>query len=166
LKTLLIIRHAKSSWDNSEVGDIDRPLNERGKRDAPAMAHRLIRTGVTIDRFVSSSAKRARQTAGYFVHAYGRKEKEIVLLPELYHASLQTFKAVVAGLDDNDNNVALFSHNPGITLFVNSLTNTRVDNMPTCGVFAVRSADAANWSGFFTSGPEFWFFDYPKSGYA
>jgi phosphohistidine phosphatase len=130
------------------------------------MAHRLIRTGVTIDRFVSSSAKRARQTAGYFVHAYGRKEKEIVLLPELYHASLQTFKAVVAGLDDNDNNVALFSHNPGITLFVNSLTNTRVDNMPTCGVFAVRSADAANWSGFFTSGPEFWFFDYPKSGYA
>jgi phosphohistidine phosphatase len=163
MKTLLIVRHAKSSWDNAEISDIDRPLNDRGKRDAPAMAQRLIKTGVIIDRFISSNAKRARHTAEYFTHAYGRKDKEIVLIPELYHASLQTFRTVVGGLADKDDHVAIFSHNPGITLFVNSLTTTRVDNMPTCAVFAVRCS-AANWTGFLASVPEFWFFDYPRSG--
>ena len=69
MKTLLIVRHAKSSWDNADTSDIDRPLNDRGKRDAPAMAQRIIRTGLAIDRFVSSPAKRARQTAEYFVEA-------------------------------------------------------------------------------------------------
>jgi phosphohistidine phosphatase len=163
MKILLIIRHAKSSWDNSDISDIDRPLNDRGKRDAPAMAQRMIKAGVILDRFVSSPAKRARQTAEYFAHAYGRKDKDVRLAPELYHASLETFKSVVAALDDADDKVALFSHNPGITAFVNSLTDVRIDNMPTCGVFAVKSPTTA-WSEFFLDGPEFWFFDYPKAG--
>src|ERR1700754_58855 len=115
MKTLLIIRHAKSSWDNAETSDIDRPLNDRGKRDAPAMAQRLIKAGVAIDRFVSSPARRARQTAELFTQTFGKKGKEILFIPELYHASLETFKDVVSGLDDKDDSVALFSHNPGIT---------------------------------------------------
>jgi len=77
MKTLLIVRHAKSSWDNAALNDIDRPLNLRGKHDAPVMAKRLIRAGVKIDLFVSSPAKRARHTAGIFIHEFGRKEKEI-----------------------------------------------------------------------------------------
>jgi phosphohistidine phosphatase len=163
MKTLLIVRHAKSSWDSADISDIDRPLNDRGKRDAPAMARRIIKAGVTIDRFVSSPAKRARQTAEHFIHAYGRKEKAIRFVPELYHADLPTFEQVVGELDDKDDSVALFSHNPGITAFVNILTEMRVDNMPTCAVFAVK-CPVDHWSEFMKTGRQFMFFDYPKAG--
>lgn len=163
MKTLLIVRHAKSSWDEAGVSDIDRTLNDRGKRDAPAMAQRLIKTGLRIDRFVSSPARRARQTAELFVHEFGKKEKEILFIPELYHASMSTFKQVVSELDNADETVALFSHNPGITAFVNILTEIRLDNMPTCAVFAVKSP-TDKWSEFITARPQFWFFDYPKAG--
>jgi len=163
MKTLLIVRHAKSSWDSADMSDIDRPLNDRGKRDAPAMAQRVTRAGIRIDRFVSSPAKRARQTAELFVKAFGGEEKDIVFIPELYHAAMPVFKEVVSKLDNADETVALFSHNPGITSFVNILTEIRLDNMPTCAVFAVRSP-ADRWSEFLSAGPQFLFFDYPKAG--
>lgn len=161
MKTLLIIRHAKSSWDNANLNDIDRPLNDRGKRDGPVMVARLIKAGVRIDLFVSSPAKRARQTAEIFAHAFGRKEKEISLVPQLYHAQVQDFKEVVAELDDQYDSVALFSHNPGITAFANILSAVRLDNMPTCGIFAVTSV-AGSWKEFLHTDATFWFFDYPK----
>ena len=163
MKTLLIIRHAKSSWDDAAISDIDRPLNDRGKRDAPAMAARLIKAGVTIDRFVSSPAKRARQTAELFAHAFGRKDKHIRFVAELYHATDAVFDEVIGELDDKDDTVAIFSHNPGVTEFVNTLTTIRVDNMPTCAVFAVK-CDVKHWKDFRSAaGPQFWFFDYPKA---
>lgn len=161
MKTLLLVRHAKSSWDNADVGDMHRPLNDRGKRDAPAMAQRLNKTGITVDRLVSSPAKRALQTAEAFHRVLGGKDREIRVVPDLYHATPLTFKEVVAGLDNNDHTVALFSHNPGITAFVNTLTSMRVDNMPTCSIFAVKS-NAENWSDFLNSPLQYWFFDYPK----
>ena len=161
MKTLFMIRHAKSSWDNAQVNDIDRSLNERGRRDAPVMARRLIKANINIELFVSSPARRARNTAEFFIGEFGRKEKEILLIPELYHASVQTFKEVVSGLDDQYGSAAIFSHNPGITAFVNTLTSVRLDNMPTCGIFAVTSL-ATQWSEFLTAGTTFWFFDYPK----
>ncbi|HEY4110502.1 SixA phosphatase family protein [Puia sp.] len=163
MKTLLIIRHAKSSWDDASISDVDRPLNDRGKRDAPAMAKRLIKAGIDIDRFVSSPAKRARQTAELFVREYGGKEKKIRFVPDLYHAAQPVFEAVVDGLDDGDDTVAVFSHNPGITAFVNTLTTAvKLDNMPTCGVFVTKS-DCKHWKDFRSSGPQFGFFDHPKA---
>ena len=162
MKTLLIIRHAKSSWDNAALNDLDRPLNDRGKRDAPVMAERLIRAGVKIGLFVSSPAKRARQTAGVFIHEFGRKEKELVIIQQLYHAQVQDFKEVVAGINDRFDSIALFSHNPGITAFANTLSTVRLDNMPTCSIFAVTSP-AESWKQFLSGGTTFWFFDYPKS---
>jgi phosphohistidine phosphatase len=162
MKTLLIIRHAKSSWDNALVKDIDRPLNERGKRDAPVMARRLLQKDIKIGLFVSSPAKRARSTAELIIREFGRSEKEILFIPELYHAPVQTFNDTISRLDDRYDSAALFSHNPGITAFVNSLGAIRVDNMPTCGIFAVRSA-AASWSEFAGTPAEFLFFDYPKA---
>jgi phosphohistidine phosphatase len=162
MKTLLIVRHAKSSWDSADISDFDRPLNDRGKRDAPAMASRLIKAGARIDLFVSSPAKRARQTAEFFMREFGRKEKAIRFIAELYHAPIPVFKDVVAGLEDDYSSVAIFSHNPGITAFADSLTSVSLDNMPTCAVFAVTSP-AEHWSDFLAAGPVFWFFDYPKS---
>lgn len=163
MKTLLIIRHAKSNWDRVTLSDKDRPLNDRGKRDAPEMARRLIKAGVKIELFVSSPAKRARDTAEFFIREYGGKGKEILLVPELYHAEIPVFNEVITDLDDRYDTVAIFSHNPGITAFVNTLTAARLDNMPTAGVFAVTSP-AVNWSEFVAAGATFLFFDYPKSG--
>src|SRR5882757_7617297 len=151
MKTLLIVRHAKSSWDNAALNDLDRPLNLRGKHDAPIMAKRLIKAGIKIGLFVSSPAKRAPHTAEIFMHEFGRKDKELVLVQELYHAQVQDFKEVVAGLDDQYDSAALFSHNPGITTFANILSSVRLDNMPTCSIFAVTST-ADNWQEFFGSG--------------
>ncbi len=162
MKHLLLTRHAKSSWDFINLDDFDRPLNERGKRDAPAMAKRLFKKDINIDLFVSSPAVRALTTAGHFAEAYDQKHKHIVQVPELYEASVATFYKVVAGLDNDVKSVALFSHNPGITDFVNSFKLAFVDNIPTCGVFAIK-IPIKKWSDFKDAPKEFWFFDYPKA---
>jgi phosphohistidine phosphatase len=162
MKTLLIIRHAKSSWDTATLSDFDRPLNDRGKKDAPAMAKRLIEGKIKPDLFVSSPAKRAKKTAELFIQEFGHNEDEILFISELYHAPTALFYEIISKFDDQYHTVAIFSHNPGITEFVNTLTSVRLDNMPTCGVFAVNSM-ADTWKDFQGSKREFWFFDYPKS---
>lgn len=162
MKTLIIVRHAKSSWDNIGQDDKERPLNDRGKKDAPEMAKRLKEKGIKVAAFVSSPAKRARRTARYFAEVYGFGKKEIVLADELYEATPANFYNVVEGLKDSWDTVAIFSHNPGITSFVNSLTNVHVDNMPTCGVFAI-AISTDKWNDFKDSNKQFLFFDYPKS---
>lgn len=162
MKTLIIVRHAKSSWDNIGQDDIERPLNDRGKKDAPEMAKRLKDRNIKIDKFVSSPAKRAKRTAKYFAEAYDVDKKDIVLIDELYEASPANFYQVAAQLKDDWDIVAIFSHNPGITSFVNSLTNVQIDNMPTCGVFAV-SIPGNQWANFKSEEKSFLFFDYPKN---
>ena len=161
-KTLILIRHAKSSWDDSSLSDFDRPLNERGKKDAPAMAGRLIARYVKIDVFISSPAKRAGRTASIFASEYKMKKDDIIFKTELYGAGEREFFDVISKIDDKYSNAAIFSHNPGLTDFANLLTGTRIDNIPTCGVFAVRS-DTKKWSDFKEAKKEFWFFDYPKA---
>ena len=161
MKCLLIIRHAKSSWDNISQKDFDRTLNERGHRDAPAMAKRLLDKKIEIDAFISSPAKRAFTTCKYFAEAYNVKEKNIIIVPELYQASVINFYDVISKTNDQFSTIAIFSHNPGITEFVNGLTETEIDNMPTCGVFAVKT-EALYWKDFKKPPKTFWFFDYPK----
>ncbi len=162
-KTLLIVRHAKSSWDIATLNDFERPLNDRGKKDAPAMAQKLKDKKIMIDAFVASPAKRAKKTAEYFAEVYGGKESEIIFISKLYHAGTDTFFDVVENLDEVFNTVAVFSHNPGITEFVNLLVkDVRIDNMPTCGVFAV-SIRESSWKHFRKTAREFLFFDYPKN---
>jgi phosphohistidine phosphatase len=161
-KILLVVRHAKSSWDFSTLNDFERPLNDRGKKDAPAMAKRLMEKNVPVDAFVSSPAKRAKKTAEFFCETYGRPTNAIQYKSMLYHATPEVFYEVVGQLDDSFNSVALFSHNPGITEFVNMLIDEPgIDNMPTCGVFAIK-AQLKKWSDFKKAKKEFLFFDYPK----
>jgi phosphohistidine phosphatase len=162
MKSVLIIRHAKSSWDNFSLPDFDRPLNERGKHDAPRMAKRLLEMKIDIDAFISSPAKRARKTAVLFAAEYDRKKDNIILVPELYHAEPAAFYAAIAQAPAKAGCIAVFSHNPGITDFANSLTDTRVDDMPTCGIFGVQ-ADCKHWTDFASASKTFWFFDYPKA---
>ena len=162
MKTVLLIRHAKSSWGDLSLPDFDRPLNSRGKTDAPMMAKRVNNKKIDIDAFISSPAKRARKTAEIFAKEYGIKKTDVLLVPELYHASDSIFYETIAKAPGGSNSIAIFSHNPGITEFVNRLTANRVDNMPTCSIFAVK-ADINHWSEFELATKEFYFFDFPKS---
>jgi phosphohistidine phosphatase len=162
MKQLLLVRHAKSSWDMTTISDFERTLNPRGHKDAPVMASRLKARSVYVDAFVSSPAVRALTTATYFAEAYNRDIKSIIQIPELYHADSFAFSNVVRNIEDGFNTVALFSHNPGITDFINQLTTTKIHDMPTCGIFAVI-ADIDKWKDFFTAEKKFWFFDHPKA---
>jgi phosphohistidine phosphatase len=162
MKTLLIIRHAKAE-SVFTLHDFERPLNDRGKNDAPEMADRLRIKKIKIDAFVSSPATRALQTAKYFAKAYNKETADIILITSLYHAAPEVFFEVVNDLDDAFERVAIFAHNPGITEFVNELeAGIRIDNMPTCGVFSVQS-NASRWIDFKKSKKEYLFFDYPKN---
>jgi phosphohistidine phosphatase len=163
MKSVLIVRHAKSSWDDPGQPDFDRPLNERGKQDAPSMAKRLLDKSITIDAFISSPAKRAKKTAALFAEQYNFEKDNIILVPQLYHAGPNDFFQVIAKAPEKANTIAVFSHNPGITEFVNMLTNEiRVDDMPTCAIFGVH-VSAPDWASFKEASKKFWFFDYPKS---
>jgi phosphohistidine phosphatase len=162
LKTLFLVRHAKSSWDNILLSDFERPLNERGKEDAPKMAKRLRKKDVKIDAFISSPAKRAKKTAEYFAKEFDGDKDEIIFISVLYDAGVNDFAETVKTIDDKYENVAVFSHNPGITAFASELTDVpTIDNMPTSSVFAVK-ADIDKWKDFAKAKKEFLFFDYPK----
>lgn len=161
MKKIILLRHAKSDWDNSIQNDIDRPINEQGRQEAQLMAKRLLKKHIPIDAFISSPAKRAITTARYFAEAYQAKEKEIIKMPELYHAYSFDFFEVIQKLDNSINNVVLISHNPGITDFANRLTDIRIDHMPTCSVFAIQSS-TNQWKDFQKKEKKFLFFEYPK----
>jgi phosphohistidine phosphatase len=162
MKTLLLVRHAKSSWDLPGASDFERTLNERGKTDAPEMASRLIRKKIGVELFISSPAKRAKKTAEIFIKQFNRDRNEIIYIPELYLAELDTFSEVISKLENTYQSVALFAHNPGLTEFANSLTNVHVDNIPTCSVFAV-TIPIERWDKFALATKNFLFFDYPKA---
>ena len=162
MKTIILVRHAKSSWDDFSLKDEDRPLNERGKKNAPEMARRLLKKHIPIDAILSSPAKRAKSTAELFAKEYDLPKKKIILVAELYMASQEAFVSTIRNAPEKAGSIAVFSHNNGITEFANQLSETRIDNMPICSVFAVK-AEINKWSDFEPGKNEFYFFDYPKS---
>jgi phosphohistidine phosphatase len=161
MKTLILVRHAKSSHSFGLSSDFDRPLNDRGFREAADMGKKLFKKKIPIDQFISSPAVRAKTTAELFVAEYDRKLKEIFFLPSLYHAAPENFIDVTRGLDDAYFHIALFSHNPGITDFASSLTHTRISHMPTCSVFALTSP-IDSWKDFAKAEKSFLFFYKPE----
>ncbi len=161
MKSLLLIRHAKSSWGDFTIADFDRPLNDRGKRDAPLVAQKLIDRKIKIDAFVSSPAKRAKKTAQIFAEKYNIAKENIIYIDNLYEAGVEDFFSAVALIDDRFNTIAIFSHNPGITSFANLMEVAKIDDMPTCAVFGVQTG-IMHWKDFRQSEKKFWFFEYPK----
>jgi phosphohistidine phosphatase len=161
MKTLLLVRHAKSSHSFGVSSDFDRPLNDRGFREASEMGKKLFKNKTSIDQFVSSPALRAKTTAELFADEYDRKMKEIFYIPSLYNAAQEDFAHAISGIGDDFHHVALFSHNPGITDFASSLTSTRITQMPTCSVFAVRAA-VNSWKEFANAEKSFLFFLKPE----
>lgn len=162
MKTLILIRHAKSGWDDASLKDIERTLTDRGKSDAAMMAGRLIKKSIGIDAFVSSPAKRAKETAMIFMDEYRANRKELTLAPSLYEAPVKHFYDVINSLDDGDDVVAIFAHNPGIAEFVNSLECSPVYNMPACAVYGL-TIKTNRWKEFDNAKKKFLFFDYPQN---
>ena len=132
MKTLLILRHAKSSWDNPALSDYDRPLNKRGKRDAPRIGGHLKQTGVLPDRILTSSAKRARKTAKKVAKACGYKGK-IIRLDNLYHASPGVYYENLRTQSNKYQSVMVVGHNPTIEQLVSYLSG-EIHRMPTAAI--------------------------------
>lgn len=148
MKTIYFVRHAKSSWDDPMLADHDRPLNPRGRRDAPHMAARLADLGVRPDGILTSTARRARQTAEYFRDALGVPASRLRAAEELYHAWAETISAQVRKLPQDWDTVLLFGHNPGYTDLANRMDNQQIiDNVPTCGI-VMGQATIDDWKDF------------------
>lgn len=144
MKTVYFVRHAKSSWDNANLRDHDRPLNSRGLRDAPFMAKLLKGKGVKADLIISSSANRALTTAKYFAAELGVKEKEIQVEKSIYEAYGEDVLRILKNVDKSMDTVFVFGHNPTFTSIVNRFTEDYIANLPTCGVVKVE-LDIKKW---------------------
>jgi phosphohistidine phosphatase len=165
MKTVYLIRHAKSSWEDEGLSDFDRPLNERGKIDASRMAKRLKEKRIVPDLLLSSPAKRALSTAKRIGEVLGFSKEKIKTDQALYHADEDELLNVIRGMNDKNDCVLIFGHNPGLTQFVNSMNHDRskfIDNIPTCGVVAFRF-DTNSWKQIDFGKGDLVFYDFPKS---
>lgn len=160
MKTIYLVRHAKSSWKEEGLQDMDRPLKGRGVRDAYSTSEWLAEQGCTPDHVVSSPATRALHTAIIFSKNLELPVNDIQLEAGIYHAGSKELMNILRGLDDEFSSVMLFGHNPTITDFVNKCIDHRIDNVPTTGVACLRF-DAEQWKDLGKKA-ELVFFDYPK----
>ena len=165
MKDLILVRHAKSSWKEHALRDHERPLNKRGKRDAPEMGKRLARCGYDPDLMVSSSAERALKTA-----RTGSREslhilaKSSLVEDRLYHAGVAELLHVIRGVDDSVDSMMLFGHNPGLTDIANHIGPREILNMPTCAVLHLRF-EAESWAEVGKTPVDEVMYDYPKSNH-
>lgn len=160
MKTLFLIRHAKSSWDNSALPDQDRPLNDRGRRDAPKMGERLAKRDVKPDLILSSPALRALRTAEIIAKKLDYRRKDIVVNEGLYAVEADDLLDVIHQLGDQMERVMLFGHNPELTELAHRLSG-EITHMPTCAVVEF-TFDATSWSKIGTIKPAEVLLDYPK----
>jgi phosphohistidine phosphatase len=141
MKTILFIRHAKSSWSSETLRDFDRPLNDRGESDAPKVGAELLGKIAHIDHVYSSSSKRTTQTTKLLFS----KTFPVSFHDELYHPSVKNVLDFIHRLDDKKNTIAIISHNPTTTDICNHLqSDVQFTNIPTCGVVCIQF-DVENW---------------------
>jgi len=160
-RTLILIRHAKSSWADPLQSDFDRPLNERGKAEAPEMGKVLDKIGIKPDLIISGTAKRTRQTAKRIAAEVGYDTEHFKWEEKLYHCISSVFEEVINDIPGNIKTVFIIAHNPGITDFVNHLSpDFIIDNMPTCGVVGMHM-EAEEWSNFSIEKRKVFLFEYP-----
>jgi phosphohistidine phosphatase len=161
MKELYLIRHAKSSWKDSSLKDFDRPLNKRGKRDAPFMAQVLHAKNIRPDLLLSSAALRTMETARIFAEQLQCNPFIVQVEKKLYEAGAKRMVEVLKNLPPQAEKVFLFGHNPGLTELANLLTDSYVYNIPTTGIYAIRFG-FKTWDLIGQEKGEFLFFEYPK----
>ena len=162
MKKIILIRHAKSAWDNPWLDDHDRPLAPRGLKDAPTMGKRLHARGIHPDLILSSTAVRALETAQIIARELDYPG-EIKAEKKLYHASASGILKVLQIQSDTLHTVFLVGHNPGLNDLI-SLLGGSIDNLPTSGQYGFQ-ADIIHWNDLDRKNTRFWFLDYPKKAH-
>ena len=142
MKKLIIIRHCKSSWSDLSLNDFDRPLNNRGVQDGNLMSKELSKIIDNVDLLISSSSKRTRLTADFFIELI--KINKISFIDDLYHSSSENIINKLKKISNTHESIMVIGHNPGLTDLVNKLTSINLYNLPTCGV-AIVNLNIKNW---------------------
>ena len=142
MKKLIIIRHCKSSWSDLTLNDFDRPLNNRGVQDGNLMSKELSKKIDNVDLLISSSSKRTRLTADFFIKLI--KINKISFIDDLYHSSSENIINKLKKISNTNESIMVIGHNPGLTDLVNKLTSINLYNLPTCGV-AIVNLNIKNW---------------------
>lgn len=161
MKTLTLLRHAKSSWDTPGLADKDRPLNKRGFRDAPEMAVRLQEASIRPSLILSSPAVRAWETAKVVAQQIGYPLEFLQREADLYLASRRKLIEVIGRQDNGFNSMLVVAHNPGLTDLANYLVAGLTDNLPTSGIVSINLA-SDEWDLRQTGNNELLVYDYPK----
>lgn len=160
-KKLFLVRHAKSSWDEAGLDDRQRPLNDRGKEEAPKMGKHLAGYKVKPELITSSPAVRALKTAEKIAKELGFKKSDVLVNEGIYTFDGGSLIDVIKELDNKYDTVMLVGHNPAITALANELSNADIDNIPTCGVVLIEF-DERKWKDAAKGGGRVLEFDYPK----
>ncbi|MEZ5561891.1 MAG: histidine phosphatase family protein [Gammaproteobacteria bacterium] len=161
LRRLTLLRHAKSSWQETGASDHDRPLSQRGRQDAPVMGRRLLARGSRPSLILCSTALRARHTAQIIARELGYPGEFLQREPGLYLATPEQIMAVLAGQADAFRNIIVCGHNPGLTELANRLAGSDIDNIPTCGMVAI-DLDLESWTEIANASGSLQLYDYPK----
>lgn len=162
MKTVFLLRHAKSSWAEPGLGDDERPLNKRGRQDAPRMGRRFDQLNHKVGRVILSPARRAQQTFRLFSEAGNIHWPEPDTDNTLYFQGPQEIQNLVRAQDNIHATLLLVFHNPDITRIANLARGNRINNIPTCGILQL-SAEIDEWRQWSWAGSEAVFFDFPKN---
>jgi len=161
MKTIYLIRHAKSSWSEIGMSDFDRPLNKKGKKDLPYMANRLKEFGIKPDLILSSPAKRAKRTTKEIAQTIGYNEEDIVYEESLYDSCYTNYRYLLDSLDDKIDSIFIIAHNPTLTDVGEKLSGAILTNIPTCSIVAI-AFEVESFKDITEESGKILFFDYPK----
>ncbi len=163
MKTLFLLRHAKSSWDYPRLRDFERPLATRGRQDVPLMGSRFAAREAGVDCIIASPAVRARSTAILMAEVIGFPADDIASNPDLYFCGTAMYLKAAGLVDEACQSAMLVGHNPTITDFANEMTNGDIANIPTCGLVEL-TLPIDHWSQIHRGQATLARFDFPKSG--
>jgi len=162
MKTIYLVRHAKSSWKYPNLDDFERPLNKRGRKNAPFMGNVLKNLKVAPDLVISSPANRAATTARFIAAAIKYPLENIRYSEAIYEFSENALIHVVKQIDDTVNKAMIVGHNPAINALANYIGDRPIGNIPTCGVYCVK-LDISSWKKIGENCGKLKFFEFPKT---
>ncbi|MDZ8119862.1 SixA phosphatase family protein [Pontiella agarivorans] len=160
-KTLYLVRHAKSSWVNPSYSDFDRPLNDRGRHDAPEMGRRLKEKGILPEIIISSPARRATETLDGLNRELQVNPDSVFMQKRLYEASTEILIEIIQALNNTADSALIIGHNPSMSWAIEKLSAEPGGNLPTCSVAAIR-LDSNDWNLAGICTGELLFIDYPR----
>ena len=161
MRKLVLVRHAKSDWGYEGLSDIDRPLNERGYTDAYSMSALFHASFPAPDAIISSPATRAFSTAAIFARAFQYPVSSVEINANIYEAETEVLLEEISKFSDNFETIMCFGHNPGFTNLFNSLSDSFLDNLPTCGILLLEFP-FNSWKNVSTGKGKFTYSAFPK----